>query len=91
MAAFEWNVAKNRQNIRKHGIDFDAAKEISDGFVMTRIDDRRDYGEIRRLSLGNMRGTIIMVAHTLRNHRTRIISARLASRKERTQYHGQIR
>ena len=37
MVAFEWDEAKNRQNIRKHGIDFNAAKEIFDGFVMTRI------------------------------------------------------
>ena len=35
MAALEWDEAENRQNIRKHGIDFNAAKEIFDDFVMT--------------------------------------------------------
>jgi uncharacterized protein len=44
---FEWDEAKNRQNIAKHGIDFADARRIFDKPVLLRPDDRKDYGENR--------------------------------------------
>jgi len=41
---FEWDEAKNQQNITKHGIDFENAKHIFDKPVLLRLDDRRTYG-----------------------------------------------
>ncbi|NIR29201.1 MAG: BrnT family toxin [Gammaproteobacteria bacterium] len=55
---------------------------------MTWLDDRQDYGEDRYLSIGALSQTaIIVVAHTDRNGKTPLISARRANRKERTLYH----
>jgi len=87
---FEWDEAKNQTNIRKHGIGFDTAKRIFEGTVATSPDRRRDYGEERRISIGRVEpGALIVVAHTERSGRTRLISARPASRKERRVYHEQ--
>lgn len=84
---FEWDEAKNTANIRKHGIDFADAVLIFDGPVISRIDDRRDYGETRIISYGQIADQIVAtVVHTDRNGVMRIISARLASAKERRAY-----
>jgi len=84
---FEWDEAKNTANIRKHGIDFADAVLIFDGPVISRIDDRRDYGETRIISFGQIADQIVAtVVHTDRNGVMRIISARLASARERRAY-----
>ena len=84
---FEWDEAKNQANIRKHGIEFETAKRIFEGPVATSLDRRRDYGEDRSISVGRVvPGALIVVAHTERHGRIRLISARPASRKERKAY-----
>lgn len=49
---FEWDDAKNRANKAKHDLTFEEAKLIFDGPVLSRPDERRDYGELRTLSIG---------------------------------------
>ncbi len=89
--AFEWDSAKNRTNIGKHGVSFENAKRIFDGPVVIRSDDRKDYGENRCISIGKAANAYLVVVHTDRDGRIRWISARPASRKEREMYRGQIR
>ena len=85
---FEWDKNKNKQNIQKHGISFEEATEIFDGVVFTSIDERYDYEEVRELSIGAIQGVVIItVAHTDRNSKTRLISARKATPKERKSYY----
>jgi uncharacterized protein len=85
---FEWDENKNRQNLKKHGIDFEEAKEIFLGIIFTSIDDRFDYGEIREISIGTIQGVVIVtVTHTERKGIIRIISARKATPKERKAYY----
>ena len=89
---FEWDEAKNRANIAKHGVDFDVAKRIFDGEVLTRIDARKAYGEVRQVSIGKVDGMMVLaVVHTDRNGGIRIISARFADRDERKSYEKEIR
>ena len=89
---FEWDEVKNQSNIHKHGVSFETAKRIFEGLVVTWIDRRKDYGEVRYISIGQVEpAALIVVAHTNRNGRIRLISARPASRKERQAYHEQIR
>ena len=87
---FEWDEAKNQSNIRKHGIDFDIAKRVFGGMIVTEIDGRKDYGEVRYRGIGTVQGKAMVVTYTERFGRTRIISARPASRKERRKYHEKI-
>ncbi|WP_375469698.1 BrnT family toxin [uncultured Nostoc sp.] len=85
---FEWDKNKNQQNIQKHGITFEEATEIFDGVVFTSIDERYDYEEIREISIGSIQGVVIItVAHTDRNGKIRLISARKATPKERKTYY----
>jgi uncharacterized protein len=89
---FEWDEAKNRANIAKHGISFQTAIGIFDGPVLTDIDDREDYGEDREISLGMIGATVVLaVVHTDRFGKVRIISARPATRPERYRYEEEIR
>ncbi len=85
---FEWDEKKNESNLDKHGISFEEAKQVFDGILLTRIDDRKDYGETRFISIGMLdENIIILVAHTDRNGITRLISARKANERERGIYH----
>jgi len=40
---YEWNEEKNKNNIRKHGIDFIDIKEIFNYPMLTALDTRHDY------------------------------------------------
>ena len=81
---FEWDDEKNRSNFEKHKIWLDEAAQIFKGPTLTTIDNREDYGEIREISIGQLYGQIcLVVAHTDREGRTRLISARRAKSKER--------
>ncbi|MBF2058183.1 MAG: BrnT family toxin [Cyanobacterium sp. T60_A2020_053] len=85
---FEWNENKNKQNINKHGISFEEAKEIFYGIIFTITDERFDYGEVREISIGTIESFVIVtVVHTERNGKIRIISARKATPKERKTYY----
>lgn len=89
---FEWDEEKNAQNIRKHGIDFERAKAIFRGPVLTMPDDREDYGELREISIGLVGGVaVIVVVHTDRDGVCRIISARPAQKHERKLYGEALR
>lgn len=89
---FEWDEDKNRRNIAKHGIGFERAARIFDGPTLDRIDDRRDYGETRTISIGVLEDILILVVvHTDRSGKIRIISARPAKRPERKIYEEALR
>ena len=89
---FEWDDTKNRANIRKHGVSFEIARRIFEGSYLTRLDERRDYGETRYIGVGEVDGVaVIVVAHTKRGGRIRLISARPASRKERQAWYEHFR
>jgi uncharacterized DUF497 family protein len=88
----EWDEAKNLLNVAKHGVSFDLAQRIFDGPVLTWIDDRQDYGETREISIGKVDDAVVLtVAHTDRSGVRRLISARRASRRERSRYEEALR
>lgn len=88
---YEWDDDKNRKNVEKHGIDFETAKRIFDSPIVSRRDERKDYNEIRYVSIGIIdQIALIVVVHTSRQGRIRLISARPASRRERRIYYEQI-
>ncbi len=85
---FEWDDAKNEANLKKHKLRFETAIAIFNDIVLTRTDDREDYGEVREISVGMIEGTVvIVVVHTDRDGTLRIISARPANRSERKLYY----
>ena len=91
---FEWDEQKNQTNIIKHGISFQEAKVFDDPKLLTYVDDRFNYEEVRELSIGQLflpeqLVIVVLVVHTDRNGVIRIISARRANKKERIRYEQQ--
>ena len=84
---FEWDEAKNRVNIRKHGFDFAEGEEMFRGILLVRPDTDEHLEEERRIRVGMIHGRVAFVAFNLRSEDTiRIISLRKAAHEERKQY-----
>ncbi|MEZ5553806.1 MAG: BrnT family toxin [Pseudomonadales bacterium] len=88
MTEFEWDPAKEMQNIRKHDVSFhEAQSAFADSLSMTIPDPDNSDGERRFVLLGmTSEGRLVVVPYTERGDRIRIISARLATRREILQY-----
>ena len=80
---------KARTNLRKHGVSLSHAEQaLLDPMAFT-IEDPDSKGEQRFVTLGvDSLGRVLVVIHTQRDERTRLISARKASRGEADQYHA---
>jgi uncharacterized DUF497 family protein len=87
---FEWDEAKRRSNLRKHGIDFVGVEQLFEGVTVTLLDDRADYGEERFVTFGLLGGRVVVVAHTESDGVIRIISVRKATNNEERGYFKEI-
>ena len=88
---FEWDEAKRKANIAKHGIDFRDVPEMFTSLMLIGADVRKDYGETRKVGFGFIRGRLMAVAFTERGPNSiRIISARKANQREETYYQETI-
>jgi uncharacterized DUF497 family protein len=85
---FEWDSAKAAANEAKHGASFvEAASVFGDPRSLHMPDPKHSGTEQRFVLLGrSARGRLLVVCYTERPPRTRLISARAASRRERRQY-----
>lgn len=85
---FEWDVRKAAANAVKHGVSFqEAATVFGDPLAVTFADPDHSLVEERFITFGlSSRRRLLVVAHTGRRGRTRIITARPATRSERTIY-----
>lgn len=86
----EWDEAKRAAVIAERGVDMLYAALIFEGLVLTRPDDRADYGEARLISLGMVEGECFVVVHTPRGSAMRLITAWKGGRHERAQYQAGI-
>jgi uncharacterized protein len=85
---FEWDPQKADSNLKKHGVSFqEAASVFGDGFSITYYDPEHSMKEHRFITVGmSQSGKVLMVAHTDRVDKVRIISARKTTRQERRYY-----
>ena len=85
---FEWDPNKAKLNIETHGMAFDeASTAFRDPLSRTIEDPLHSEGEDRFALIGrSIEGRLLIVVHTERDDRIRIISARLATKKERFTY-----
>lgn len=85
---FEWDPKKAKRNLVLHSVSFDEASTAFRDLLSSTIDDPlHSTGEERYVLTGQShRGRLLVVVHTERGDRIRIISARLATNKERRQY-----
>ena len=85
---FEWNPKKSVANERKHNVTFQEGSTVfGDRLAMTFADPDHSKNEQRYLTFGlSKHNRLLVVSHTDRGEKTRIISARLMDRKERRIY-----
>ena len=74
------------RNLAERGLDFADIVSFDWETALTFVDARRDYGELRRLSLGYLRQSIVVVVYIYRDDACRIISIRKANRREQHRY-----
>jgi uncharacterized DUF497 family protein len=85
---FEWDDAKAEANEQKHGVSFTEAMTVfADPLALTAYDPDHSSAEDRYITMGlSAAGRLLVVSHTDRGERVRIISAREATRSERKDY-----
>jgi uncharacterized protein len=90
---YEWDDSKNQLNLKKHGLDFSLAIEVFSDSNAVVQDNRVIDGEVREQIIGKLDNEIVIlfVVYTKRGKKIRIISARKASKKERSIYENQTR
>jgi hypothetical protein len=93
MIRFEWDPAKARANVRKHGVSFEEALSVFyDEFAVQFFDEDHSSAEERFLMLGMSSGArMLLVCHCEREtgNVIRIISARKATKRESAFYGGE--
>jgi uncharacterized DUF497 family protein len=85
---YEWDPVKAAANAKRHHVTFEeAASVFLDPSALTFWDPGHSEEEDREITIGrSVRQRVLFVAHTARESRVRIISARRATRQEQTQY-----
>jgi uncharacterized DUF497 family protein len=83
---FSWDLEKAASNIAKHGVSFEEAQEaVLDEFARSMPDPDHDDGRERVLGRSSRSVLFVVILENAADH-IRIISARKATRRERTQY-----
>jgi uncharacterized DUF497 family protein len=86
---FEWDESKAQSNAAKHGVSFDEAASVFGDPLSLSIDDpehSRPAGD-RYVTVGlSLAGRLIVVVHSDRSDHIRIVSARVATPRERLTY-----
>ena len=85
---FEWDYEKEKKNIQKHRVSFHEASTVfGDPFSWTFPDTDHSITEDRYLTFGSSSdGTLLIISHTDRGNKIRLISARKMTRLERRYY-----
>lgn len=86
----EWDEEKRSEVWRRRGVDLLRAALIFEDRVLTRVDTRHEYGEVRHISLGLVEGEPYVVVHTERDGVTRLITAWKGGRSELQYYQASI-
>jgi uncharacterized DUF497 family protein len=84
--AITYDPAKRDWTLWERGLDFDDAEKVFAGRVFEQKDDRRDYGEIRIVTVGHLQKRMVVIVWTPRGNVRHIISMRKANEREKTRY-----
>ena len=85
---YSYDPAKKAANLKKHGFNFDDAKQVFESAQTVTFEDRRfDYGETRYLTLGLLHGIVVIIAAVETDKTVRIISMRKADKHEQKIYY----
>jgi uncharacterized protein len=85
---FEWDDVKAVSNLKKHGVSFEEGATIfNDPEIATIFDPDHSKDEERYISIGvSIQGNLLVIVHSERDERIRLISCRKATNTERKVY-----
>ena len=81
-----YDPVKRAVTLAERGLDFEDAVELFRGDTLDFPDDRRDYGELRMLTVGHLRGRMMIVIWTPRGSSRHVISMRKANAREKARF-----
>ena len=80
---YSYDPEKRTSNLKKHGYDFEDAPQVIESDRTVTFEDRRfDYHEQRFITLGLLRGDVVVIATAETDENIRVISMRKAERNE---------
>jgi uncharacterized protein len=79
---FEWDPAKARANLVKHGVAFEAVRNFDWNLHVRTVDDRFNYSETRYKALGKIEGRVHALIFAANDNVFRLISLRKANSRE---------
>ena len=77
---------KRQKTLDERGLDFLDAWKVFEGPHFTQIDDRCDYGEVRKITVGSLDSSFVAVVWTKRDEETHVISMRKINDREKRKY-----
>ena len=86
MVSIEFDSAKNKANLAKHGIHMASAERFEFDTALAKPDTRRSYGEVRYVAIGYIEELLHVLVFTRRGPMVRVISLRRANRREERKY-----
>lgn len=89
--AITYDSAKRDRTLDERGLDFEAAELVFAGPRVTFLDERRDYGEDRLVTIGFLAGRMVVVCWTPRGDDRHVFSMRKANAREQKTYASRIR
>ena len=87
---YEWDEKKNDKNLFERGLSFADAETVFSGTCLTFEDTRCDYGEPRFITFGLLDKRMVVIAHTPRGEKIRIISMRKGNDREQKTYQERL-
>ena len=88
---YRYDPEKRIGNLRKHGHDFDDARLVIESEMTVTFEDRRfEYDEQRFITMGMLRGEVVVIATAETEDEIRVISMRKAERHEQEIYFSQV-
>lgn len=89
---FEWDKSKATANLKKHGVSFEEARTVFSNVLAVIFDDEaHSVSEEREIIIGHSQNNrLLLISFTERPNAIRIISARLATRREREDYEQNV-
>ncbi len=86
---YSYDKTKNGLNFKKHGLNFDNAKQVIESDkTITFEDNRFDYGEPRYITLGLLQNVLVVIVTSETENEIRIISMRKADKNEQAIYYA---
>jgi uncharacterized DUF497 family protein len=86
----KFDPGKREATLAERGLDFRDAGLVFAGAVFERVDDRFDYGETRYITVGRLRGRMVVVVWTPRGANRHVISMRKANQREQARYEARV-